>query len=349
MSNHSCRVSHLVRLEQLNLCLQWVLAHYCVERASWIVNRLTAQVQQGGTSGILVAATSMADNENAVGDPAAIDLEKLQGVAIAIQQPGNSATLLAFQVVGEATSSEVLAPLIERLSQVGVTFIQSGCDNDGQANALAAGGFEPLANLVMMSLEADQYAAASELVGGTFAGGKKYRHAEPDPVTWVDLDQLGEDWSVHLNQVAGRTFIDTQDCPRLSDFRTADEIVQGYVQAIHFDRRLTSLMRVGNDWAGCVILTAHPGSSATDSTAADGQSSSMESGAIELTYMGLVPAYRGKGLAGQVMAKTICQATTAGASRVVLAVDRNNRPALAIYRRLGWREVIGETVWGRKI
>ena len=344
MSNHSCRVSHLVRLEQLNPCLQWVLAHYSIERASWIVNRLTAHVQQGGASGIFVAATSMADSQNSDTNAAAIDPEKLCGVAIAIRQPGNSATLLAFQVVGEASSGEVLAPLIDRLGQTGVKFIQSGCDDDGQANVLAAGGFEPLADLVMMSLEADQFAVASESVGG-----RTDRHDATATVTWVDLDRLGEDWRLHLNDVAGRTFIDTQDCPRLSDFRAADEIVQGYVEATHFDRRLASLMRVDGDWAGCLILTAHAAPEPPDSSAENAPTPPSESGAIELTYMGLVPEYRGKGLAGQLLAKTIGSAKAAGASRVVLAVDRDNRPASAIYQRLGWREVIGETVWGRKI
>jgi GNAT superfamily N-acetyltransferase len=334
----------LVRLEQLNPCLQWVLAHYSIDRASWIVNRLTSHVQQGGASGIFVAATSIADSADQGNYPAAIDPDKLCGVAIAIRQPGNSATLLAFQVVGDASSGEVLAPLIERLSQTGVTFIQSGCDDDGQANVLAAGGFEPLANLVMMSLEADQFAAASES-----AGGKEPRRDATAAVTWVDLDQLGEDWRVHLSSVAGRTFIDTQDCPRLSDFRAADEIVQGYVDATHFDRRLASLMRVDGDWAGCLILTSHSAPEASVSPSDDAPTPPSESGAIELTYMGLVPEYRGKGLAGQLLAKTICSATANGASRVVLAVDRDNRPAAAIYQRLGWREVIGETVWGRKI
>jgi ribosomal protein S18 acetylase RimI-like enzyme len=214
---------------------------------------------------------------------------------------------------------------------------------------LAAGGFEPLANLVMMSLEADQFAAASES-----AGEKAPRSDAAETVTWVNLGRLGDDWPVHLKDVAGRTFIDTQDCPRLSDFRTADEVVQGYTEAACFDRRLASLMRVGGDWAGCLILTAHPDSANPDSadpdsTAKNAPVSPSESGAIELTYMGLVPEYRGKGLAGQLLAKTISSAKAAGASRVVLAVDRDNRPAAAIYQRLGWREVIGETVWGRKI
>jgi len=332
MSNHSRRVSHLVGLEALNECLQWVLAHYSIERASWIVNRLTAHVQNGGASGIFASATSMTDGDIPLRGPLAVDCQRLCGVAIAIGQPGNSATLLALQVIGDATASEVLEPLVERLSQTGVIFIQSGCDDDAQEHLLVAGGFEPLAKLVMMSLEADQFPAASELAQVT-----KQASPAPEPVAWVTLDQLGEDWRLHLNDIAGRTFIETQDCPRLSDFRSADDIVEGYVAAAHFDPNLVGLIRVGDDWAGCLILTSHAGSA------------DEESGAIELTYMGLVPEFRGRGLAGHLLTQTICQATAARASRVVLAVDRDNRPATAIYQRLGWRDVISETVWGRKI
>lgn len=331
MSNHSRRVSHLVGLEKLHECLQWVLAHYSIERAAWIVNRLTAHLQNGEASGIFASATSIIDGDAPLNDQRAVDRQRLCGVAIAIGQPGNSATLLALHVVGDVSVKEVLEPLVVRLSQTGKTFIQSGCDDDAHAKSLVDGGFEPLAKLVMMSLEAEQFPAANELARGT-------QQASPEPaaVTWVALDQAGEDWRLHLNDVAGRTFIQTQDCPRLSDFRSADDIVEGYVAAAHFDPKLASLIRVGDDWAGCLILTSHAG-------AADD-----EPGVFELTYMGLVPEFRGRGLAGHLMTQTIGQATNAGASRVVLAVDHDNRPAAAIYRRLGWRDVISETVWGRK-
>jgi len=342
VSNHSRRVSRLVRLEMLNECLQWVLAHYSMERASWIVNRLTSHVQTSGATGIFVAATSISDGM--VDSSTAIDRQSLCGVAIAIRQPGNSATLLALQVIGDATPDEVLAPLVEKLSQTGVTFIQSGCDDDWQGTMLASGGFEPLADLVMMSLEAEQFCDANKIVG--------HSDAEPatlNPVTWVELEQLGQDWRMHLDDIAAQTFIDTKDCPRLSDFRSAADIVQGYVEAVHFDHRLASLMRVGDQWAGCLILTAHPSEASVQATAGDATDHPSELGAVELTYMGLAPRYRGKGLSGHLLAKAIRQATSVGAARVVLAVDRDNHPAATIYRRLGWREVIGETVWGRKI
>jgi ribosomal protein S18 acetylase RimI-like enzyme len=246
--------------------------------------------------------------------------------------------------VGDATPDELLAPLIERLSQAGITFIQSGCDDDSQGKLLTAGGFEPLADLVMMSLEAEKFCNASEATGCDIAG-----QSMSDPVTWVEMEQLGEDWRMHLNDVTAQTFIDTRDCLRLSDFRSANDIVQGYVEAKHFDPRLASLMRVGDQWAGCLILTAHPAEAGANGSGGDDAAPPAESGAIELTYMGLVPQYRGKRLAGHLLAKVVQHATTSEAARIVLAVDRDNHPAATIYRRLGWRDVIAETVWGRKI
>lgn len=359
MSDHSRRVSHLVRLEELNECLQWVLGHYSLERASWIVNRLTSHVQNGGASGIVVAATSMIDGEVPLAGPIRVDRERLCGVAIAIRQPGNSATLLAMQVAGDAAAGdavagdaaagELMTPLIERLSQTGATFIQSGCDDQAQASILSQGGFEPLADLVMMSLEADRFAPAAELA----SGARPPNPTAHQPIQWFALDELGEDWRVHLNEVATRTFIETRDCPRLSDFRSPDDIVDGYVAAAHFDRRLACLMRVDGVFAGCLILTEHSGppteTQPAETHTENGQPDHPESGAIELTYMGLVPEFRRRGLASELMSKTISQAMATGASRIVLAVDRENRRAAEMYQRLGWSDVIGETVWGRKI
>jgi len=34
---------------------------------------------------------------------------------------------------------------------------------------------------------------------------------------------------------------------------------------------------------------------------------------------------------------------------MILAVDRENSPAIGLYQRQGWIEAAGETVWGLKI
>ena len=71
-----------------------------------------------------------------------------------------------------------------------------------------------------------------------------------------------------------------------------------------------------------MILTEHP----------DGET-------WELVYMGVVPAARGSGFGRQIVNFAFAQTAAGGAGRLVLAVDRANAPALAMYRAarfVGW-------------
>ncbi len=162
---------------------------------------------------------------------------------------------------------------------------------------------------------------------------------------WVALDAIGEDWENEFSSVAAGTFIDTPDCPRLSDFRSADEIVAGYRAAPTFDRGLSKLLRVDEQWAGCLVLTRHETQGIIGEDASDSESTV----ALELTYMGLKPEFRGRGLAACLLAETLRVATRIGAEQILLAVDQANQPARASYQRLGWRDVAVESVWGRRV
>jgi ribosomal protein S18 acetylase RimI-like enzyme len=364
MPSRPARITRLVRLERLSDCLQWVLPHYQIDRASWIINRLTAQVHIGGAHDILAVAT-FTDTPNDFGvDPFGdtncepgvsnpVDCAgEIVGVAIAVTQPGRAATLLAIHVTGEATPEELLLPLLQKLASRGVIFIQASSETAAQASLLATGGFEWLTDLVLMSLQSDQFDVIHHHSGHPDSGHHGRLAHDPELVTWVGLDELGEDWRSHLSRIAGRTFIDTQDCPRLNQFRTAEDIVHGYTEAPHFERRLGSLLRIGDDWGGCLIMTAHrpPGALETGIALETGTVSGLtDVHTMEIAYMGVVPEFRGQGFAAHLLRRAIGQAKTVRASQIVLAVDRENRPAIAIYRRYGWRDVVGETVWGRKI
>jgi ribosomal protein S18 acetylase RimI-like enzyme len=53
--------------------------------------------------------------------------------------------------------------------------------------------------------------------------------------------------------------------------------------------------------------------------------------------MGLLPAYRGRGLGRRLMAGTLQDARAAGLSRVELSVRADNARAIALYSRLGFQ------------
>lgn len=372
MPSSAARITRLVRLERLGDCLQWVLPHYSVDRAAWIINRLTHQVHCGGAQDILAVATfTDATNDPAnhpgqdpvshpAGDyvhkPAATSLgdssRQFAGVAIAVTQPGRVATLLALHVIGETAPGELIAPLLRNLADRGVNFIQAASETQSQANLLAASGFEWLADLVLMSLESDRFDAVNHQSANQQVG-RLSDHETPaltsESIAWVGLDELGEDWRSQFSRIATQTFTATQDCPRLSQFRTTDEIVRGFIDTPHFERRLGSLLRVGDQWAGCLILTAHRSTDQPETGTQPETADPAFVGVMEIAYMGVVPGFRGRGFATHLLRRAVGQATVAGASQIVLAVDRENHPAIASYRRLGWCEVVGETVWGKKI
>lgn len=62
-------------------------------------------------------------------------------------------------------------------------------------------------------------------------------------------------------------------------------------------------------------------------------------GAVELTYVGVAPAARGAGLGGRLLTEFHRAARAAGHTAVVLSVEADNVPALALYRKAGFRIV----------
>ncbi len=346
----------LVPTSELTQCLQWALPRYRLDRAFWILSQVTQRVQAGQAHQI-VAGTAWCRGETGT-------LGERIAAVIATEQSAGAATLLLLQTVSAAELQQIVTstgpnapvaahaderqliralfePVLERLRSLGITFLQATCDEPAQATLLQAADFEQLAELSLMALPASAFAQAAQRTAAE-AGNLAFSPAE---LQWVTLDSLGDDWEAIFALVAADTFTDTADCPRLSDFRSAEEIVAGYRTSPAFDRRLSKLLRVGQQWAGCLVLTRNAESTAT----LDGVADPDVQVALELTYMGLRPEFRGKRLAGYLLAETVRVATQIGAAQIMLAVDQQNRPARANYHRYGWRDVAQESVWGRRV
>jgi ribosomal protein S18 acetylase RimI-like enzyme len=60
---------------------------------------------------------------------------------------------------------------------------------------------------------------------------------------------------------------------------------------------------------------------------------------LELVYLGLTPAARGRGLGDLMMRRALALAAADGAGRLSLAVDSDNVPALKLYYRHGMQRV----------
>ncbi|ADV61976.1 GCN5-related N-acetyltransferase [Isosphaera pallida ATCC 43644] len=136
-----------------------------------------------------------------------------------------------------------------------------------------------------------------------------------------DLDQV-------FDRILRRTAIDSLDLPELNGLRGFQDVLAGQVAAGRF---LASFWRLGapieegpnfDPWARPerVVLLCAP---------------SNRYDAWELTYLGLTPEARGRGLARRALADAL-ELTREHASRLTLAVDLRNLPAVRLYRAAGF-------------
>ncbi len=131
--------------------------------------------------------------------------------------------------------------------------------------------------------------------------------------TYIEVD------SATFRQTLERTYTDTLDCPELNGIRTMDEIIAGHLtQGKHHPGRWW-LAVDGNEPVAVLLLTAIP-----------------EWNAWDLSYLGVIPARRKEGIGRQLTAKALWEARQAGQSKLTLSVDRRNRPAQALYEKLGF-------------
>jgi mycothiol synthase len=123
-----------------------------------------------------------------------------------------------------------------------------------------------------------------------------------------------------LKKLVDATYRDSLDCPRLNDVRDLDNIVQGYQSSGVFRPELWSIVQCDGHDAGCLLLTDHP-----------------EYDNVELAYMGVTPAMRGRGFGIEVARFAQWQTRCLGRARLVLAVDAANRPAIDMYSAVGFQ------------
>jgi ribosomal protein S18 acetylase RimI-like enzyme len=360
-----------VPLTEMGHCLQFLIADLSVPRAQWVVAQLTDRVERKRMQEIFAVE--------------AVEGSRVCGAAIAVQQPSGAASLLAVRAmsntadllataanenhpVGPTTTSPTEAVAIRdlegfanevavavmsrlrcRLAAVGTRFLQASSDCEDDVQRLRRLGFDHLAQLAFLVLEADGFEAVHE------------SSAHPD----VQFVVVGDD-ATRLQDVcsiAERTFTGTLDCPRLNQFRSSSEIVDGYRLASTFDPALWRMVTVNGQPAGCLLLTAHRATLAGDiepdaarakdtavpEDATANSTGGNDFGAMEISYMGLVPEVRGQGLGRLVLDEAVRISAQRRAPRMVLAVDRENSPAITLYQRHGWVEAAQESVWGLQI
>ena len=122
-----------------------------------------------------------------------------------------------------------------------------------------------------------------------------------------------------FNQTLLATYCDTLDCPEVNGVRDIQEIIEGHrSQGIHDPERWWLAFDNGQP-AGVLLLTDVPEWSGWD-----------------VSYIGVVPSFRRKGLGTALTRKALFEARSAGAAQLTLALDIRNTPASQLYRSQGF-------------
>lgn len=122
-----------------------------------------------------------------------------------------------------------------------------------------------------------------------------------------------------FHQTLLATYEGTKDCPEVNGVRSLEDIIAGHqAQGVHDPRRWWLAFKDGQA-VGVLILT--------ELTEWQGW---------DISYLGIVPQARRRGIGKDLTRKAIREAQAAGTTQLTLSVDQRNRPAWHLYRALGF-------------
>lgn len=211
-------------------------------------------------------------------------------------------------------SSDLIRAVLTGMDPEGVCLVQSLLDpaQHREEQALTLAGFERLASLIYM-----RRSCLGVSAGKAEPAGDDSIQCDGKPLTVVP-------WRDDLHDTFGRaieaSYEQTLDCPGLVGVRRIEDIIAGHRAVGRFDPALWSAFYCGDQPAGVLLLNPL-----------------MDRRELELVYLGLAPAFRGKGLATSLMRRALFTARVRGDSGVHLAVDQANAPAMKLYQHLGFR------------
>ncbi|MHC5023844.1 MAG: GNAT family N-acetyltransferase [Planctomycetota bacterium] len=172
--------------------------------------------------------------------------------------------------------------------------------------AFQDGGFEPLATLSYLQRSLPRRA--------------------PSPPDWprgvrpVPFEASRRD---ELLRVLDASYEDTLDCPGLRGRRRTEDILAGHRASGEFDPALWTLLLEDDRAIGTLLLNPSPAQQS-----------------VELVYLGMAPAARGRGLGTCLLRHGLRLLAGRAEQSITLAVDEQNAPALALYRREGFRPIL---------
>ncbi len=160
---------------------------------------------------------------------------------------------------------------------------------------------------------------------------------EPEPLPeGVTLEQVGDlndpGRRAALIRALERSYQDTLDCPALCGMRPTEDVVDSHAATGVFDPQRWWVVKLDGEPEGCCLMSHCPAHRS-----------------VELVYIGISPAIRGRGVGGTVLRRALREVRRIKADEVTCAVDRSNAPALKLYESLGFEEFTGRVAFVKRV
>jgi ribosomal protein S18 acetylase RimI-like enzyme len=241
---------------------------------------------------------------------------RMVGAVLVQLQPGKTAIITMPRLAaGEpaATADRLLGSVCRRLADKGTCLAQVLLEKPtrDQDELLRKWLFSHLADLLyLVSLECEfpKQAPQSSLAFEPYSAANHARFAH----------------------VVEATYRETLDCPQLNGVRSIEDALAGYRAAGDFRRTWWLLASHEGSDVGCLLLADHP-----------------RHENVELLYMGVVPAARGRRFGIEITRHAQWLTRQADRRRLVLAVDADNAPAIGMYAAAGFQAWDRRTVYLR--
>ncbi|MEM6504893.1 MAG: GNAT family N-acetyltransferase [Planctomycetota bacterium] len=239
---------------------------------------------------------------------------RILGSVLLVPNHGSTAMLFVGQAMGWSDTSAVVGlirAVCEGPGRSGVSVIQSLID-PGQVvegQVLERAGLSRLAKLIYMqkSIEPGEHRVPRPLA----LGGCE----NPTIATYSDASHAD------FARAIEASYVDTLDCPGLVGMRQTDQIIAGHKGTGRFNPR---------NWLGYFDEAGEPIAVLLLAEVAQGSG-------MELVYLGVSKPYRGKRIGSTLMSFAVSETARLGGTRLYLAVDDRNDPAVRLYTSMGFR------------
>lgn len=131
-----------------------------------------------------------------------------------------------------------------------------------------------------------------------------------------------------FQEAVERTYVQSLDCPELTDLRSTANVLAGHRATGIFDPALWRVARRREEPVGVMLLNRIPSETA-----------------LEVVYMGVAQVARGTGVADALLQWAVQTAAHVSLTTLALAVDERNTPALRLYRRWGFVDTGVRDAW----